>query len=203
MTGPGPNDARTLLYYAAEAPAYAASGRIEPSRYLAAFLDRLPAGGRILELGCGGGRDAGAMLARGFEVDATDGTPEMAREAEARLGRPVRVLRFDALDAVDAYDAIWAHASLLHVPRPALPGVLARIHRALRPGGHHFASYKSGGEEGRDRFDRYFNYPTVEQLTGAYAAAGDWTMIDCRTENVAGYDGVEVPWLAVTLRKPG
>ncbi|MGH6696810.1 hypothetical protein [Sphingopyxis sp.] len=47
-------DARTLAFYAAEAPVYTASGKLGVSRHLDRFLDRLPAGADILELGCGG-----------------------------------------------------------------------------------------------------------------------------------------------------
>lgn len=197
----GADDPETLAFYAAEAPAYAARGPDGASRHLDAFLDLLAPGARILELGCGGGRDAAAMLARGFDVDPTDGTAELAAKAEARIGRPVRVLRFEALDAVAAYDAIWAHASLLHVPRPALPGVLAAIHRALRPGGFHFANYKSGGVEGRDRFGRYFNRPSREELADAYARAGAWEVLATREEMGGGYDGRRGPWIAMTLRR--
>lgn len=197
----GANDSETLAFYAAEAPVYAASGPGGASRHLAAFLDWLAPGARILELGCGGGRDAEAMLARGFDVDPTDGTAEMAAKAEARICRAVRVLRFDALDAVDDYDAVWAHASLLHVPRPALPGVLAAIHRALRPGGLHFANYKSEGAEGRDRFGRYFNHPSREELAAAYAQSGRWETQATVEEEGGGYDGRRGPWIAMTLRK--
>src|SRR3546814_17864565 len=94
------------------------------------------------------------MIGRGVAVDPTDGVAEIAAKAEARIGRPVRAMRFDELAAVDRYDAIWASASLLHVPRGDLPGVLAGIHRALKPGGLHFASYKGGGCAGRDRLAR-------------------------------------------------
>jgi SAM-dependent methyltransferase len=197
----GADDPDTLAFYAAEAPVYVASGPGGASRHLAAFLDRLAPGARILELGCGGGRDAAAMLARGFDVDATDGTAAMTAKAEARIGRPVRVLRFEQLDAVAAYDAVWAHASLLHVPRPALPDLLAAIHRALRPGGLHFASYKSGGAEGRDRFGRYFNYPSPEELGAAYARSAPWEVLARVEEMGGGYDGRQGPWLAMTLRK--
>ena len=75
------------------------------------------------------------MLDRGFDVDPTDGVPAMAAEAETLLGRPVRIMRFDELEAAAAYDGIVALASLLHVPRDDLAGVLARIWRALKPGG--------------------------------------------------------------------
>ena len=198
---PGADDPGTLAFYAAEAPVYAASGPDGASRHLAAFLDRLVPGARILELGCGGGRDAEAMLARGFAIDPTDGTAEIAATAGARIGRPVRVLRFEALDAVEAYDAVWANASLLHVPRPALPAVLAAIHCALRPGGLHFASYKSGGAEGRDRFGRYFNYPSREELAEAYALSGAWEVLATDEGLGGGYDGRQGPWLAMTLRR--
>jgi SAM-dependent methyltransferase len=134
------------------------------SRFLAAFLDMLPANSRILE----GGRDTEAMMAAGFDVDPTDGTPEIAQQAEWRLGRRVRVMRFDELDEDGTYDAVWASASLLHVPRTALPRVLKRIFEALKPGGLHFASYKAGGTEGRDSYGRYFNYLSPEDAADAY-----------------------------------
>ena len=74
------------------------------------------------------------MIAAGFDVDPTDGTPEIVRIAEERLGRPVRVVHFDKLDALETYDAIWANASLLHVPRSFLPQILALVFQALKTG---------------------------------------------------------------------
>ena len=196
------SDARTLAFYATEAPVYSASGPSGVSRHLDGFLDRLPAGAEILELGCGGGRDAAHMIARGFAVDPTDGVAEIAAQAAARIRRPVRVMRFGELAAVDRYDAIWASASLLHAPRGDLPDVLARIHRALKPGGQHFASYKGGGREGRDRFGRYFNYFAREELESVYrdAASGDW--LDLTEGLGGGYDGVPGPWVQITVRRP-
>lgn len=195
-------DPATLRFYEREAPEYVASGKGGISRWLPAFLDALPRGAKILELGCGGGRDAEAMLARGFDVDPTDGTPAMAAKAEARLGRSVRVVRFDEVSAIAHYDAVWANAALLHVPSEALSDVLARIWRSLKPGGLHFASYKAGGEPGRDRLGRYFNYPDRDALMAAYLRSADW-QIAAVTEYVGGgYEGGQGPWLAVTARRP-
>jgi len=194
-------DARTLAFYAAEAPVYAASGPTGAARHLDSFLDRLPESAKILELGCGGGRDAAHMIARGFMVDPTDGVAEIAIQAEARLGRPVRVMRFGELAVAERYDAIWASASLLHVPRGDLPDVLARIHRALKPGGLHFASYKGGGREGRDRFGRYFNYFAREELEAAYRDAAPWDGLDLTEGLGGGYDGVQGPWVQIIARR--
>ena len=196
------SDQATLAFYAREAPVYSASGKAGISRWLDGFMQLLPTGARILELGCGGGRDAEALLAHGFEVHPTDGTPAIAVEAEQRLGRPVKVMLFDELSDIGAYDAVWANASLLHVPRAGLDQVLALIWRALKPGGLHFASYKAGGVAGRDRLGRYFNYPDRQTLTEAYARSAAWEVVSVVDYVGGGYEGGQGPWIAITVRRP-
>ena len=202
MPKPDSFDPATLAFYAHEAPVYAARGTDGASRHLELFLDRLTPGCRILELGCGGGRDAALMISRGFDVDPTDGVPEIAAKAEALLGSPVRIMRFDALNAVAAYDAVWASASLLHVPRAGLTDILTCIWRALKPGGWHEASYKGGRHEGRDMFDRYYNYLSRAQLVAHYEAAGPWETVRLEEGTGGGYDGKQGPWLSITVHKP-
>ena len=195
-------DQATLDFYEKEAPAYVVSGKGGVSRWLDDFARALPAGARILELGCGGGRDAEALLAQGFDVDATDGAPAMAAKAQERLGRPVKVMRFDELSDVGTYDGVWANASLLHVPRGALGGVLALILGALKPGGLFFASYKAGEAAGRDGLGRYYNYPDRDALSEAYAQSGRWDTLSATEYTGGGYDGVRGPWIAVIAQKP-
>ena len=196
----GAHDPETLAFYEREAQAYAGQAG-EPSRHLAPFLDRLRPAARILELGCGSGRDAAVMIARGFEVEATDGSPALALQAEGRIGRPVRVMLFEALDAQEAYDAVWANASLLHIPQDALAGVLGRVHRALRAGGDFWATYKAGEGGGRDRLGRYFNYPDPARPRAAYAEAGAWSGLEIETGDGGGYDGQPTRWLLVMATK--
>lgn len=195
-------DPATLRFYADDAAAYAARFT-EGSDHLSAFLSLLPPGARVLELGCGAGRDAAAMIAAGFDVDATDGTPALAALAQVRLGRPVREMRFDELDADQAYDAVWAEACLLHVPRAGLTGVLARVWRALTPGGVHAATFKATGVEGRDRFGRLYNQLTAAEVEAAYRAAGTWDVLALEQTRGGGYDDVEVPWVGITVRRVG
>jgi SAM-dependent methyltransferase len=156
----------------------------------------------ILELGCGSGRDAAAMEARGFRVEPTDGVPEMAAQAEARLGRPVRVMRFDELSAIEAYDGVVAAYSLLHVPRAGLVDVLSRIWRALKSGGWHVATYKVAAAEGRDRLGRYYNYPDEAELRDFYAQAGEWCEVEVESGEGRGYEGGVSRYAMITLRKP-
>ena len=121
----------------------------------------------MLDHGCGAGRDTKALLAAGFNVTALDASADMVCEAEKRTGIGVRVQYFEDLDDVAIFDGIWASASLLHVPRAGLPNVLARVHQALKTGGLLFASFKSGGKEGRDSLGRYYNYLNADEVTAA------------------------------------
>ena len=142
-------DDDTLQFYRRNAEAYAGWAKA-PSTRLVGFLAMLPEAGSILELGCGAGNHSKEMLSRGFRVRATDGSPEMAEIAAKRLNHPVEAMLFDELDERDAYDGVWASACLLHVPRDELAGILTRIHRALKPEGLFYASYKVGHGDGRD-----------------------------------------------------
>jgi SAM-dependent methyltransferase len=141
------------------------------------------------------------MLVRGFDVVPTDGSPEMAREASAYLGQPVRVLMFEDLADEDAYDGVWASACLLHVPIADLPTILARIRRSLRPGGYFYASYKSGLGEGRDQFGRYYNYPSSNVLAASYVAAGPWSSLEVEEQQGGGYDDQPTQWVSVIAQR--
>lgn len=187
-------DRQTLDFYAREAESYAT--RYTISEELAPFLALLPAGARILELGCGGGQDSEAMIAAGFDVLPTDGSPELARQAEKRLGRPVKQLLFEDIEFVDEFDGVWANACLLHVPRPSLSAVFARIHRALHAGGVMYASFKTGGDETIDQFGRYYNYPDEEFLRATLGQG--WSSPEIARKAAPGYYNLPADWLHVT-----
>jgi SAM-dependent methyltransferase len=193
-------DEETLQFYRSNAQAYAEREITRHTR-LARFLALLAPAATILELGCGAGFDSAAMLARGFDVHATDGSPEMAEEASRRLGRAVGTLLFHDLDEVEAYDGVWANACLLHVPSDELAGVLGLIRRALKPEGVFYASYKAGDAEGRDTLNRYYNYPSPDWLRTNYTSAGNWSSLEIETGEVIGFDNQWASMLFVVARK--
>ena len=159
-------------FYRDNAAAYAGRARRTPAVRLDKFLAQLTPGAAVLEVGCGGGQDSAYMLARGFDVTPTDGSPELAAEAER-----------------------------LHVPRTALPDVLTRLLRALKFGGMLHASFKAGNGEGRDDFGRYYNYPSHDWLLRQFEETS-WTAIEITEADGSGYDGRPTRWLHVAAEKP-
>ena len=148
----------TLYWYERNADAYAdATWGIDLSPQRRRFMAQLPAGGRILDAGCGSGRDAHAFLQHGFRVDARDASQQLASIAAKRLGLPVRVQDIRQLEDCNCFDGIWLSAVLLHIPHPEVAGVLQRLAHALTPDGIIHLSVKDGDghrtEGGRTFFD--------------------------------------------------
>ena len=127
------------------------------------FLNLLPHGGRILDFGCGSGRDALEFCKRGYQVDASDGSAEMCKLATEYTGIPVRQMLFQELSEIEKYDGIWACASILHLPKNELKNVLDKMKTALSKSGIIYTSFKYGTFEG-ERNGRYFTDFTEESF---------------------------------------
>ncbi|MBR2256468.1 MAG: methyltransferase domain-containing protein [Blautia sp.] len=127
------------------------------------FLARLPEGARILDFGCGSGRDAKAFRDLAYEVTALDGSETMCRIAGDFTGLPVRCVDFRAYSPAqgERYEGIWACASLLHLKKKELLPVMRELGKALEPGGILYLSFKYGDYEG-ERNGRYFTDFTPE-----------------------------------------
>ena len=90
------------------------------------FLELLPRDARILDFGCGSGRDTKYFLDCGYQVDAMDGSIELCRAASEYTGIHVKRILFQELDEVEKYDGIWACASILHVKKTELPDIIRK-----------------------------------------------------------------------------
>ena len=119
------------------------------------FLAQLPAGAKILDFGCGSGRDTKYFLERGFAVEATDGSAELCKLASEHTGISVKQMLFDELDAVAKYDGIWACASILHLAWKDLVVVMQIMVRAVKGEGVIYTSFKYGQFTG-ERNGRFF-----------------------------------------------
>ncbi len=136
---------KNVEYYNKNADSFfAGSVAADMSDVQSRFLTFVPAGGRILDAGCGSGRDSKAFLDAGYDVVSFDASEEMCRRASEYIGKPVLNMRFEDVAYEAEFDGIWACASLLHVPMDDLTDVLKKMKRALKPGGIIYASFKYG-----------------------------------------------------------
>ncbi len=194
-------DARTTEVYDTAAERYGARGvpRWEEEA-LDAFLDRLPEGAHVLDLGCGPGHASSVMAARGMRPDPVDASAGMVALAQREYGLPARQCRFDEVTGERHYDGVWANFSLLHAPRDEMPGHLTRLHRALKPGGLIHLGMKVGEGEGRDSLKRFYTYWTVADLRAALEAAGFEVDADVTTGTGTGLDSSPFEWCLMTAR---
>lgn len=119
------------------------------------FLAELPEGARILDVGCGSGRDTLAFKDKGYQVEAIDYSAELVKKAKELTGIEVRQQSFYELNESEKYDGIWACASLLHCDRDFLPEVMGHIFKALKPNGVCYMSFKYGNTD-REKDGRSF-----------------------------------------------
>lgn len=155
---------QTLEYYNENSEKFLAdTANVEFGELQSRFALMLPEGGRILDLGCGSGRDSLAFLKAGFDVDAVDGSKQMAEATNSLTGLDVVQALFDEYEPDGLYDGIWACSSLLHVPSDELPSLIEKYSKALKPSGIFYLSFKLGDYEGV-RNGRWFTDLTEESF---------------------------------------
>ena len=160
---------------------------VDMTTHYSRFLEQVAPGGHILDLGCGAGKASLYFTQKGYQVLAVDGCKELCDFTRKRVGCPVRHMFFEELDYTDTFDAVWACASLLHVCKADLPDIFRRIHRALKPGGVFYASFKYGTEE-REKNGRLFSDFTEESLraltdeVSGFRITDMWLTHDARPE---------------------
>ncbi|WP_168406614.1 class I SAM-dependent methyltransferase [Acinetobacter indicus] len=147
---------KTIDYYNKHAEEFTASTfEVDMESLYQPFLAELPEGARILDVGCGSGRDTLAFKNKGYQVDAIDYSEELVKKATRLTGIPIKLKSFYEVDDYEAYDGIWACASLLHCERSRLAEVLEKMVQVLKPNGVIYMSFKYGDSD-RDQDGRQF-----------------------------------------------
>ena len=195
------SDKRTLDYYNSMAKDFVSDTvDVVFTEIQDIFLEYITVGGKVLDFGCGSGRDTKYFLSKGYDVDAIDGSEELCKIASEYAGVQVKQMLFEELDKVEVYDGIWACASILHVEKNQLSGIMKKIAIATKTGGVVYVSFKYGDFEGV-RNGRFFTYLTEESFGEILKSVPElaieklWISADVRAERG------EERWLNIVLRK--
>ena len=156
-------------------------------------------GGRILDAGCGSGRDSRAFKHHGYSVVAFDASREMCKLASELLDQEVWQMRFDEIAFDEEFDGIWACASLLHVPEDELPSVFSRLNKALKVNGKMYLSFKLGVGT-KQRGERTFTDFTEESLQVQLDAVGFCVVESGVTKDIRP-KRTEEKWVNVIAKK--
>lgn len=195
---------QTLAHYERSAQAFweGTKGH-DVSQNIAALLQAIkaPAPFKLLDFGCGPGRDLKTFKDLGHQPTGLEGAAALAAMARSHSGCEVLEQNFLELHLPEGrFDGVFANAVLFHVPSLALPQVLGHLHAALKPGGVLFSSNPRGeGQEGwrGERYGSYHDWPTWQ----AYMTAAGFAELQ-HYYRPAGLPREQQPWLASVWRKP-
>ncbi|WP_205314713.1 class I SAM-dependent methyltransferase [Ruminiclostridium herbifermentans] len=164
------------------------------------FLKYIEPNGKLLDAGCGSGRDSLFFLGKGFSVVSIDASDEMVRLSSELTGQKTVKMKFQEMNFNDEFDGVWACASLLHVSKSEIKDVIKRIANSLKLNGIFYASFKYGeGEIVRD--GRLFNSYNEESLKSLIEMQRDlkilkiWKTQDVRPDRENEY------WVNVLCKK--
>ncbi len=193
---------RTLAYYNERADAFRA-GTLDHdvSQNIQALLKYIEADApyRILDLGCGPGRDLRTFADLGHIPVGIDGAAQFVQMAKVHAQCAVWQQDFLALDLPSRhFDGVFANASLFHVPSRELSRVLKALHATLKPGGVLFASNPRGDDQEGWQGERYGAYYTLSTWQKFMTGAG-FVELEHYYRPI-GLPREQQPWLASVWR---
>jgi SAM-dependent methyltransferase len=195
--------ARTLADYDARAEAFWEGTRDhDVSQNRGALLRAIDGVGpfRILDLGCGPGRDLAYFRSLGHRAVGLDGAARFVEMARRLTGCEVLHQDFLKLSLGGRqFDGIFANASLFHVPTGEIGRVLRELRAALAPRGVLFSSNPRGNDTEGFSGDRFGAFHTIEAWRALVTAAG-FEEIE-HYYRPEGRPRADQPWLASVWRK--
>lgn len=192
---------QTLAYYNQNAEQFIKeTAHANMSEMQTDFLSYIPAGGRILDIGCGSGRDSKLFLDFGYTVVSVDGSVAMCKATSERIGKPVICRTFEEYQPQGTFDGIWACASLLHLQKETLSMVIQKLFQCLRKDGCFYMSFKYGDFVG-ERNGRFFTDLTEESFTAVVHCIKGIKQIKTKITNDVRPEKRNEKWLNIYLFK--
>lgn len=130
------------------------------------FLNYVPSGGRIMDVGCGSGRDVKWFRDHGYEAYGMDASEELVKLARERLEIQAFTADMSSWITGEPYDGIWCCASIMHLGDDECRHFFINLNHNLKPRGAFYMSVKSGIKTGKDEEGRYLKDFMEEEVRG-------------------------------------
>ncbi len=194
-------DHLNLAYYEANALKYTnATQYVNIDNLYSLFLEKLLPGAKILDVGCGGGRDLSEFKNRGFIAYGIDPSPSLVQIARSRSGCEVIIGNIENIELIDVFDGVWACASLLHLPKKKLPLAIQRIYECLHEHGYFFLSMQAGAGESISSDGRFYSRYEEAELVDVLTKAGFNIQSSWRTtDSLLGRESLK--WINIVAHK--
>ncbi len=196
-------DKTTIDVYNARATDYIKlTATSKPDAALQGFIDSLPMGAFVLDLGCGPAQASAHMRAAGLRPDPIDASQSMVDLANDTYDIGARLGTFDDITGQDLYEGVWANFSLLHADPESLPKNIAALATVLKPEGVFHIGMKVGAGQSRDSIDRLYTYVGVQELRDMFENNG-LTIVHTSEGEEAGLSGDVSPFVLMRAIKNG
>lgn len=155
----------TLNSYNASAVQYAHNTtQLHPNDEAQKFIKLLPAQAKIIDIGCGPGRDAKVFSDYGLNVVGIDFSFNMIEAAKQTAPQAT----FFVMDIEhitfpsESFDGVWANSALLHISKKNVGIVLEKLYDILKPKGLLYLSVKHGNFH--ESFEKDSRYDGLEKF---------------------------------------
>lgn len=167
----------------------------------------MPEKARILDLGCGPGRDAKIFADKGYTVMGIDLSEKMIAAARTM----VKNAKFEVMDVAKlkfkdgSFDGVWANASPMHMPKADATKALKEAYRVLKKGGVFYLCVKEGSgqallpDERYGGVEKFWSFYSKEYIEKAVENTGFAIIESYVTEKRNPY--ATHPWISVFARK--
>ncbi len=155
---------------------------------------------KVLEIGCGNGRDAQEILKYTFDYLGIDISEEMIKIARQNVPKAnFQVADVESFNFPANLDIVFAFASLIHTDKENFKNVLKKIFQMLNPSGivwlslkysEEYKEIKKESEFGARTYYHYSDKDIVEMADG-------FSIIKNEIRNIR-----EQKWLEIILQKP-
>ena len=199
-------DQSTLKYYSDNAAQVAERYESVVSDLSAHFADSFSKGGKILDIGCGSGRDLAVLYRLGYDCYGVDPTPEfvaIAQQLHSELENRIALGKLPDLQVPfnDNFDGVLCSAVLMHIDIEQLPATAMAIKSCLKVGGRLLYSVPSKRtdvvESNRDLNGRLFIPDQAVRLNSLFSNIGFTEIASWTNSDSMGRDSVE--WMSVLL----